>query len=332
MRIEDGSPIGRAIGLHGEPLQGRSHEPHHATGDSDVTMEHRTQCHVCGRESLEAMPEMVRLVRPAFPETMIVRCRLCGLGQLSPLPSEAEVSAIYESAAYAGAYDEAGEQFVVNAEDAAETLRPRFETLQRLLPQPGTILDVGASRGYFLAEARKRGWEIAGVEAGRDAIDFAKAELGVEIQAGTIETAVLPENEFDCVHLSHVLEHLRDPRRAVERIRRLMRPGGVLVVEVPNEFGDLFTRCRQWFLRRPPAANLVPSTHLFFFTLGALRRLLSDAGFAVLQTGTPRRNQSYESRIPLGTMVKRVVYGIEQKLQQGPNLEVYARKPEGHQR
>ncbi|MCA9052865.1 MAG: class I SAM-dependent methyltransferase [Planctomycetaceae bacterium] len=289
-------------------------------------LEHRTECHVCGGESLIAMPEMVRLVRPAFSDTTILRCRRCGLGQLAPLPSEADVRGVYESAAYAGAYDQAGEQFVVNPRDAARTLQPRFEMLQRLLAHGEKILDVGASRGHFLAEARDRGWKIAGLEAGQNAIDFARSELGIEIQAGTIETAALPEGEFDCVHLSHVLEHLRDPRGAVQRIRQLLRPGGVFVVEVPNEFGDLFTRCRQWFLRRPPTANVVPSTHLYFFTLRSLRQLLTDAGFEVLQSATPRRNQSYESRIPLGTLAKRAVYGVEQRLQMGPNLEMFARR------
>ena len=284
------------------------------------------QCLACDGSRFVRTTELEQQIRPAFQDRQILRCRRCGLAQLHPLPTADEVAAVYENSDYVHAYDAAGEQFVLSGDDASRVLAPRFETLATLLPDQGRILDVGASRGWFLAEAKTRGWEISGLEAGADAIEFARSEFGVEIDQGTIEEANYPSNHFDAVHISHVLEHVRDPRLAFTRMHLWLRPEGVLVVEVPYEFGDLFDRARRWLLRRPPSPNIVPSTHLYFFTLKSLSLLLGQCGFQVLKTATPRRNQSYDSRLPLGGLIKRGVYALEQRSKLGPNLEVFARK------
>ena len=112
----------------------------------------------------------------------------------------------------------------------------------------------------------------------------------------------------------------------MQRIVKAMKTGGVLIVEVPFEFGDMFDRFRELALRRPRALNEVPSSHLYFFTLRSLCRLLSGAGFEILHATTPRRNQSFGSKFPMGGMFKRALYRTEQLLKMGPLLEVFARK------
>ena len=242
------------------------------------------------------------------------------------MPTQSQVHAVYASEEYAQSYDAAGQGFVVSEETAQEQLSPRFARLATYLPNKGRILDIGASRGVFLKLAALEGWTIFGLEAGLDTIKYAKLHYGITIEHGTLEETPLPLAFYDAVHLSHVLEHLRDPLESIHIIGNSMKSGGVLVVEVPFEFGDLFDWFRELVLRRARAVNTVPSSHLTFFTLTSLCRLLEDSGFEILYAATPRRNQSFGSTLPMGRLLKRIVYRWEQILKMGPLIEVYARK------
>ncbi len=284
------------------------------------------ECIVCGSREWYHMPAITRVIRPMFEASGVVRCRQCGLGRLAPMPSPHDIAAIYASPAYTESYDGAGQQFVVSKETAGQTHEPRFARLKKYLPNQGKLLDIGASRGIFMDQAKERGWQVFGLEAGADAIEFARSEFQIDIQHGTLESTKLPEAFYDCVHLSHVLEHLHQPLERLKQIAAALRPGGILVVEVPYEFGDLFDLFRANILQRQRALNQVPSSHLYFFTLSTLSRLLRHAGLEVLHGNTPRRNQSYESRLPLGVMLKKLVYRLEYQLHLGPLIEVYARK------
>jgi SAM-dependent methyltransferase len=242
------------------------------------------------------------------------------------MPTRHEVHAVYASERYAQSYDAAGQNFVVSEETAKEQLPPRFARLASYLPTKGRMLDIGASRGVFLKLAALEGWTVFGLEAGLDTIEYAQSHYGITIEHGTLEGTTLPVAYYDCVHLSHVLEHLYDPLASIRAIGDSMKSGGVLVVEVPFEFGDLFDRFRELVLRRPRAVNAVPSSHLTFFTLTSLSRLLEDSGFEILYSATPRRNQSFASTLPMGKLLKRIVYRLEQILKMGPLIEVFARK------
>ena len=242
------------------------------------------------------------------------------------MPTRSQIDAVYASAKYAESYDAAGQDFVVSEETAQEQLSPRFARLASYLPNKGRMLDIGASRGVFLKLAALEGWTIFGLEAGLDTIQYAKSRYGITIEHGTLEETTLPLAFYDAVHLSHVLEHLHDPLESIRTIGKCLRSGGMLVVEVPFEFGDLFDRFREFVLRRVRVVNAVPSSHLTFFTLTSLCRMLEHSGFEILYAATPRRNQSFGSTLPMGRLLKRIVYRWEQILKMGPLIEVYARK------
>jgi SAM-dependent methyltransferase len=283
-------------------------------------------CIVCGSHRWHNVPSVTLAIRSCFAPAEVVRCQRCGLGRLDPLPNRMAVEAIYSSESYADSYDRVGQSFVVAEETANAQLATRFARLASYLPNKGNLLDIGASRGVFLKQAAIEGWTIFGLEAGIDSIEYAKKKFDISIEHGTLEEALLPQAHYDCVHLSHVLEHLCDPLGSVAKIASCMKPGGVLVVEVPFEFGDLFDRFRELALRRPRQPNEVPSSHLYFFTIATLSTLLSQAGFEILYSATPRRNPSFESALPMGLLFKRMVYRLEQFLKMGPLIEVYARK------
>lgn len=152
----------------------------------------------------------------------------------------------------------------------------RVRRIERYAPR-GRILDVGTGRGVLPGLMRERGWEARGTEiseiAARTALD-----LGLPVFVGDFLEAPYAAASFDVVVLWHVLEHIRDGHAALGKCRDLVRPGGLLVIAVPNleSLQAALTR-RHWF-------HLDVPRHYFHFRLSSLRRLLREHGFRTVET------------------------------------------------
>ena len=254
-------------------------------------MRHRT-CPHCGSVPLEE-------VLHRGPE--VLRCRACRLVFLADFPGPAERAAIYGRDYYE---EGSGERFLGALELLVRLFR-RMRTrdiLRRLPPRqvpPGqggpahreggpceggpeggssegrdAFLDVGCGRGVLLEEFRRRGWAAVGTQVSRTAAEAA-ARRGLDVRLGELPELDLPENAFRAVAFYHVLEHLDRPERYLRETHRLLRPDGLLVVEVPDAAGPGFRLLgsRNFCLDYP--------NHLYFFTARSLRELLEEAGFEV---------------------------------------------------
>jgi SAM-dependent methyltransferase len=165
---------------------------------------------------------------PALPgEYELARCADCGSAvTLAPAPPEA-----HEAGAYGGGAPR-GSKLAAPVLDGFA--RRRLNMLAKAGAQtPGRILDVGAGRGRFVAQARAAGWYAHGIEPSLRGVEGARA-IGVELVQSGIEDAAVPAASLDAAELWHVLEHLDDPGVALARIAGWLRPGGLLLVGVPN--------------------------------------------------------------------------------------------------
>lgn len=147
----------------------------------------------------------------------------------------------------------------------------------------GRLVEIGSSTGEFLLAARDH-FEVMGIEADLNTSALARSR-GLVIHNGAIVDAALPARSLDVVVLYHVIEHLRQPRRDLCEVARLLRPGGWLAVETPDIdslwFRLLGARWRQ----------IIPD-HIFFFSAATLTRLLTESGFEVLQAGHVGKSMS----------------------------------------
>ena len=222
-------------------------------------------CPVCGTS--RAVPRLAIEGLAA----RLVACTGCDTGRLHPMPSAAQVAAFYPAQYYGdlGAKFRGPIELLVRAVGARHV---RF--LSRGLPDGARVLDVGCGRGVVLSALARRGFEAHGVELSEAAAHGADPRAHIRI-APDLATARYPGGWFDGAIVWHVLEHLRDPRGTLEELRRLLRPGGRLVVAVPNS-SSLQARWAgaAWF-------HLDLPRHLFHFPLAALRRLVEDAGFEI---------------------------------------------------
>jgi SAM-dependent methyltransferase len=144
----------------------------------------------------------------------------------------------------------------------------------------GSLLDLGSGTGEVLLAARERGWRGQGVEPERTAAEMAR-DRGLEVVVATLEQSGLPEHSFDVVSAFHVLEHQPDSRAFLESMARWARPGGFVVIEVPNWRSAQRRRLgERW-------TGLRPHEHLVHFTPSTLGAAFRAAGIEPLRTRSP---------------------------------------------
>jgi SAM-dependent methyltransferase len=207
----------------------------------------------------------------------IRRCTACGLALTWPAPPASEMGRYYPDAYYGSAAEKRFEGPVEGLQRALYGLRA--SRVERAAGgRPGRVLDVGCGRGFLLDAFRRRGWTVEGTEMSEASSAHAREVLDLPVRVGPLESLGLPPESYDAVTLWHVLEHLPEPGALLAEIHRLLRPGGVLLVSVPN-FGSPEARASGagWF-------HLDVPRHLVHFTPKTLASLLRDAGIEPLES------------------------------------------------
>lgn len=204
----------------------------------------------------------------------IGECAACGLVVTVPRPDAASIAEFYPAEYYG---DPGSARFPAIVDGLLGALcASRARLVERLAGgRAGRVLDVGCGRGLLLAAFRRRGWEVHGTELTNGAAAFARKALGVPVHVGGVESWPWPEGHFDVVTLWHSLEHQPVPGAVLHHAHRLLRPGGVLALSVPN-FASAEARAARaaWF-------HLDVPRHLVHFTPASLARELRRAGFEV---------------------------------------------------
>jgi 2-polyprenyl-3-methyl-5-hydroxy-6-metoxy-1,4-benzoquinol methylase len=162
--------------------------------------------------------------------------------------------------------------------------RAQVDMRSTCLPPPdgGRLLEVGCGGGRMLGELAALGWEVAGVETDPAAVRAARRH-GFEVHTGDLASAAFPDASFDLLLLMHVIEHVPDPRGLLLECRRVLRPGGSLVVATPNAESRGHRRFgRHW-------RGLEPPRHLTIFGPRGLLALARETGFLDAQVRTTIR-------------------------------------------
>ena len=147
------------------------------------------------------------------------------------------------------------------------------------VPRAVRVLDIGCGFGEALAYHRARGCEVQGVEADRNIARVA-ARHGFDVHVGLFEPSRYAEAAFDYVTMDQVIEHAVDPVAMLVGIRRVLRPGGSLVLSTPNAAGaGARVFGRRWIHWHAPY-------HLHGFTRGSLRIAAERAGLRIARLAT----------------------------------------------
>lgn len=241
----------------------------------------RVPCNLCGADDYEVVyapryeaakpEEIAETFRSSGDEVLLdqlVRCKNCGLQYLNPrLRGDVVIEGYSEGS---------DEMFVSQVAGRERTFAKSLREIEKLYPQRGRLLDVGTAGGSFLSVAKKAGWDVAGCEPNRWLSEWGNKHYGLQIVPGTIFDMKLPDASFDVVTLWDVLEHTPDPKATLKECGRVLKPGGLLVVNYPD-ISSLLARLmgRRWVF--------LLSVHLYYFTPDTLRKILEELGFRVIK-------------------------------------------------
>jgi SAM-dependent methyltransferase len=202
-----------------------------------------------------------------------------------------------------GNYDLAASDYFKHHDQAQKEAwhRTRLVQAERLLKSRGRLLDVGSGRGELLRVAKEAGWQVTGIEPSPRFAEYAAAYSGADVKQSRLEQCAFADASFDAVILAGVIEHVYKPVRMVQEISRILRSGGALFVDVPNEaglffrMGNLYQRLcgRNWVVNLSPT---FPPFHIFGFTPPSLRIILARYGLSPVVW----RTYGGSSRVPRG--------------------------------
>jgi SAM-dependent methyltransferase len=212
----------------------------------------------------------------------IVRCGDCGLMYAFPL-KRSNLSE-YLNNSPATLTDQSGT--VRHTADKMPDYRFMAGRLEEFLPRKGVLCEIGIYSGVLLDYLRSRGWSVSGIEPDGRAVTYARRVFGLDVHHGTLDTASLNPESIDAAIMLHVVEHLDDPARAVVQVHRVLKPGGIFVVETPTYDSWTFK-----ILGRRER-SLSCDGHIFFYTQETLSALLQQHGFEIVKTQLVGRTMS----------------------------------------
>jgi 2-polyprenyl-3-methyl-5-hydroxy-6-metoxy-1,4-benzoquinol methylase len=198
-------------------------------------------------------------------EVRTVVCKNCGLVYRNPQPTKEELSAFYSYRKFLPTREFLSSSDMINKEK--EKWVDLYTKIRR-----GRILDVGCSIGNFLNLYKSKGWEAYGIEPAIEYAKFGREKYGLNIQTKLVEDVKFPNSFFDVITVFQVLEHLKDPAKAMFQFKKWLKPSGLIFISVPN-------------VLKPDRIKLIKyfaGPHLFLFSPNTLSLLLKKTGFEVV--------------------------------------------------
>lgn len=241
----------------------------HLHGEESLPLT-ETACYMCGGRGGEKI-----LVDPPFE---VLKCEHCGFVYVTPRVPDSHLHLIYQTEYFKShsAKDFGYSDYLEDKKGYLKTFRKKAAIVGKHA-DGGRCLEVGSAAGFFLEAMRERGFDVHGVEVSEYAANFSREEFGLDsVFNGKLEDADLPEKSFDVVAMWDVIEHLADPIRELQRIRGLMKPDGVMVLQTQNP--------EHWFakLLGTKWQHFKQLEHVYHFSPKTITEALNRGGFDVV--------------------------------------------------
>lgn len=235
-------------------------------------------CPACGsRHARPLFRGSDRLYGTTDRDFSVIECSGCRLLRMHPWPTVAELQQYYPDTYWfaprensVSRMEEAYRRFVLGD-------HVRF-VAGAIRPEGGPVLDVGCGGALFGRLLREKGYRVFGLDFSRQAAEVALKQNGVAVVPGLLSSAPFKDGSFNAITMFHVLEHLYDPGAYIEAAWRLLKPGGRLIVQVPNAASWQFLFFGEHW------NGLDVPRHLIDFRASDIRSLLQQKRLEVLRT------------------------------------------------
>lgn len=260
-------------------------------------------CSLCGADDYK-----VRFEKGVAQIHRIVICNRCGFMYANP--QETIDCEILEAVENPEIYDvEKNRLYFEKQQTQLPDNLHALKVLNDLCPKRGTLLEIGSFCGIFLDQIRRNGWTVTGLDPDRSAAQYARKTYGLNIVNSVLPCPELPTHNYDAVVMLHVIEHMPQPIGNLLDIHRVLKPGGVLVVETPR-FDSLMFK----LLGRRERSLSNCYGHIQFFTVPTLTAMLEKCGFEVVRVDLVGRTLTLERfmyNVGLVLRIRRLARWIE---------------------
>lgn len=238
-------------------------------------------CPVCGKMEERVCKERLK------GTYRIVKCQQCGLTYTNPMPIEGSNDSfheVYNGWDYHDIFRNDPAKALQMARNEVQLQTKFWKSRGLLMEKPGRFLDVGCGAGHILAAAKKDGWDAIGLEIDREAFKNTAKLWKLDIRSVFLADAGLSDNYFDWIRARYVFEHLPQPGSVLQEIYRVLKPGGILTIDVPNQGG--FSSLVRIFLGKEQGLGQIygyldPPIHVIGYSPRTMKFLLEKNGFEV---------------------------------------------------
>lgn len=198
-------------------------------------------------------------------------CPKCQSLFIHPFPSNKELNTYYK-------------KFTNSAPQQEKLIRSRskliINKLRKLHPKGLDLIDIGCGYGFFLDEAKKKNLSVFGIEPAIKSFNYVKETLKLNV-ANTNLKKFLKNNQkkYDFVIYSHVIEHVKNPKRTINQLFKLLKPKGILYIETPNINSHLFKAEKEKY------TFLLPPEHLWLFSIKSFFHII-PSNLSIIQINT----------------------------------------------
>lgn len=238
-------------------------------------------CTICGSSNLSFLISQSASKHLGIDtEFTILQCNDCSAAFVSNPPSPEDLPAFYNETFFSTSQQDVPLTSEGTFQASAEfypifvNAKARCQDLLTRSPAHSKLLDVGCGKGFFIKVCSEH-YDVEGAELSESAAAFANERLRLNVHCGDFTALDLPEQHFDVITLWDVLASFPDPVSCIGKVSRLLKPGGLLVLTIPDITSLCFKVTRNYW------PLLIPPINLFYFSESSIKRLLSAQGIAV---------------------------------------------------
>lgn len=199
------------------------------------------------------------------------KCSKCSFVYIYPRPSQMSLKKYYSN------FDYKNISFVEKR--IKEDSRISLGFINPYKGSRNTLLDLGCGRGYFLLEAKSKGWKVKGVDVSSKEVEYATKRLHLNVVRSDI-IKYKDINKYDLITLSQVIEHIRNPNELIKKTKSLLAKNGLLYIATPN------INSASAMIHGINFEHFIPPEHLNYFNNQSLKYLLEANGFRILRSET----------------------------------------------
>ena len=218
-------------------------------------------------------------------EYKVIDCEKCKFKHIIPIPSEKELEEYYKI----NYYDDEKPEYFEKQKSAVSwwnfVYKESFTLFEKFLDSSQRkLIDIGCGPGFFLKFGKTRGWDVLGIEPSPKAAAFAQEQKLNVINDNLTKKTLGKIGKFDVVHMLGVMEHLRDPQKAIELCDEILEPRGILFIRVANDYNPLQNLLRASHEFKP--WWLTPPQHINYFDVDTITNLGVSMGFEPISITT----------------------------------------------